>query len=280
MDRQKQLEKLENRLAINPDDLQAMRRLIAILDALSTKVQSAGHIGSVQTALENELGAGWQSDMLDPARHATAYKGWLELLHSAGIKRGIPVGQIFSGRALTIRGEHAHCNARLKFFKETKVIPGLCHDCYKVQILPENLRAMFQTYFLLINLDLVGDNARKCMIELRDGIKFPYKAYIYCEDVAEAKACLSAFRELQAKFGIKLIHSKISHGCSEYGQEYPDFKYSEELGGSAFDTPKEWRKVEKNYFDKIELPHPNRQSQTKPSIMPRRGLEPPRPYGH
>ena len=146
------------------------------------------------------------------------------------------------------------------------MIPGLCHDCYKVQILPENLEAMFQTYFLLLNLDLPGDNARKCMIELRDGIKFPYKAYIYCESVAEAQACRTALCDLQARFGITGVHAKISHGCSEYGQEYPEFKYSDSPDQKPFETPAGWQKIEDSYFSGLNLAAPQRRSNTKPLI--------------
>lgn len=266
MNRKTQLEMLENRFFVNPGDLQALKRLVTMLDAAPVRTNQPGHFEKAQAALGQGFGRNWQKVLLEPGQHAAAYERWLSVLNTAGIKRGVPIGQVFSGRMLTIRGEHAHCDTRLKFFKETKVISGLCNNCYKVQVLPETLEAMFQTYFLLLNLKLPQDNARKCMIELREGIKYPYKAYIYCESVADVKSCLSAFQKLQAEAGIMAIHSKISHGCSEYGLEYPGFKFSEEPGHEAFEMPKEWQSVEKSYFDKLNLPVPSRKTHTKPMI--------------
>ncbi|WP_170760862.1 hypothetical protein [Ruegeria lacuscaerulensis] len=260
---QAQLEKLEDWVANKPNDLPAIRQLVTLLELPDPGAAPSGAFGKAQTRIGRSLKPGWQKSFLDSARSAEAYGQWLDILNSARIQHAVPIGQVFSGKVMTIKGQHLYCGEKLKFFKETSVIPALCHDCYKVQILPENLEAMFQTYFLLLNLDLPGDNARKCMIELRDGIKFPYKAYIFCESIAEVKASLAAFQDIQAKFGIRGVHSKISHGCSEYGLEYPEFKYSETEDQNRFETPAGWRDVEDKHFGRLKLPPPQTHTKTK-----------------
>lgn len=266
MKNQVQLKKLEGWLAIKPDDLASIRRLVTLLDLSGPPGKPLGAFGTAQANIGASLPVDWQSLYLNTSHNAAAYGQWLSILKSARIGQAVPIGQVFSGRVLTIKGQPTYCGEKLKFFKETSVIPGLCYDCYKVQILPENLEAMFQTYFLLLALDLPGDNARKCMIELRDGIKFPYKAYIYCESLPEAKTCLAAFQQTLAEAGITGVHSKISHGCSEYGMEYPEFKYTEGEDQSALTPPAEWQEIEQTYFDRLKLPPQQTQSNTKPRI--------------
>ncbi len=260
-----QVDALEAKLLESPGDMQAMRRLVTLLDQKPAAYQGAGRFTSAQNAIARALPGDWSVAFLNADTGAAYVRDWLDAVHSAGIARCVPIGQIFAGRTMTINGTHAHCGARLKFFKETEVIPGLCHDCYKVQILPDSVEGLIRVYFLLINLNLPDDNARKCMIELREGIKFPYKAYIYCQSVEEAKSCLDTFRKAQADFGIEGVRSKISHGCSEYGQTHPTFKYAEgEV--QRFETPNHWAKIERDYFQKINLTPPKRTNNSKPFI--------------
>lgn len=266
MQNQAQLEKLEGWLAIKPDDLASIRRLVTLLDQTGPRSESIGAFGAAQAKISASLPPDWQSEFLNTDRNAAAYGHWLNILKTAQIGQAVPIGQVFSGQVMTIKGQPAYCGEKLKFFKETSVIPRLCHDCYKVQILPENLEAMFQTYFLLLTLDLPSDNARKCMIELRDDIKFPYKAYVYCESLAEAKTCLAVFQRAQVGAGMTGVQSKISHGCSEYGMKYPAFKYTEGEDQAEFKPPAEWQKIEQTYFNRLNLSPPQTLSNTKPLV--------------
>lgn len=245
---------LETRLAVVSNDFQAIRKLVTVLEFAPEVPESAGVYSAVQSEIIAALGAGWQDDMMDPVRMAGLYRAWMSALRTHGLSWAAPIGQVFSGRALTVRGQNAQCGAWLKFFKETGVIPALCNDCYKVQILPHDLKAMFQTYALLLKLDLPNDNARKCMIELREGIKYPYKAYIYADSLEDVHVCLQAFRDLQAVHGVAGINTKVSHGCSEYGQKYPAFKFPESGGAPEFTPKPEWRAIEQSYFKSINLP--------------------------
>ncbi len=260
------LEQLENWVAVRPGDLQAIRRLVTLLDMSDGRQSDSGAFGRAQSKVASALPKDWQQTLLDPSKCAQAYGVWLNVLKSARIKHAVPVAQVFSGQVLKVRGETPYCDARLKFFAETKVIPALCHGCYKVQILPETFEKMIQAYLLLLNLDLPGDNTRKCMIELRDGVKYPYKGYIYCNSADEAKACLAAFQVKLTEFGVTGLHLKISHGCSEYGLEYPAFKFSESLEQTEFETPTDWAGIEEKYFKGMKFPKPQTKAYSKPFV--------------
>ncbi|WP_170373129.1 hypothetical protein [Ruegeria arenilitoris] len=257
---------LENWLVMKPADLKSIRQLVTRLEHTPKAPGSAGRFSAAQADIVTSLGADWQAELFEPEHMVKQYRAWLAALRSRGVSQAVPIGQVFSGRVLKVRGQNAYCGVFLDFFKETGAIPALCNDCYKVQILPHDLRAMFQTYALLLKLDLPNDNARKCMIELRDGIKFPYKAYIYCDTVDDVRACLHAFRDLQAKHGIEGISSKISHGCSEYGQKYPAFKFPETDDAPEFVPDPQWPAIEKAYFRSIKLPAQARDSNTREHV--------------
>ncbi|WP_170790249.1 hypothetical protein [Ruegeria lacuscaerulensis] len=258
-----QVRKLEDRVLINPKDGPAIRRLVTLLDLWENSENASGTFGATQARINEDLGPDWRQDMLDRSQICESYHHWMSVLSSAGMATAVPIAQAFSGRVMTIKGQQTHCDTRIKFFKETKVISRLCHDCYKVQILPSNLDEMFQTYFLLLLLNLPNDNARKCMIELRDGIKYPYKGYIYCQSIEEAKDCMVAFESLKIRNGIKGIRTKISHGCSEFVQEYPDFKFNEAEAFSEFKVPDDWVTKETRYFKNLKLPTSLRKTNSK-----------------
>lgn len=86
------------------------------------------------------------------------------------------------------------------------------------------------------------------MIELREGVSRPYKGYIYCESELEAIDCLEILRTNLERFGLSHITSGISHGCSEYGLEYPEFKFSNDGTHRSQKQPDEWNKIEQDYF--------------------------------
>ncbi len=265
MDVDDRILKLEHRLAANPNDFVALKRLVALLDNRSPRTGHTGAFSNAQAAITRFIGVEWKKTYVNQRELLSAYPEWLKLLRSEGVNQAVPVGQAFSGSVLQVKGSFGHCDKRLKFFKETGAICAVCHDCYKVQILPANLLALFQTHFLLLNLELPRDNARKCMLELREGIRFPYKAYIYCESIEEVRNCFQIFQDAQKDFGVENVQSKISHGCSEYGVKYPDFKYNDD-GPAEFKAPESWKGIEEEYFASVDLTDPVKKSNTKSFI--------------
>lgn len=171
-----------------------------------------------------------------------------EIISQFEINRQVPVTQIFEGLRLKIKEQPVYCGKFMDFFKETQVICGLCYDCYKVQIAPSNLIDLIRLSMILKIIDLDRDNSRKCMIELREEITNPYKGYIYCESESEAMNCLEVLRLNLKRFGLAHITSGISHGCSEYGLKYPEFKFSDDGVHHSQKQPDEWKTIEEDYF--------------------------------
>lgn len=236
---------LERRLASQPHDQQAARGLVMLLDF---HVPSNPELGAY-TRCQNRLAAlhsdvGWTRALLDTEAAARSYKTWEALLDSHDVRPHVNFNQLFMGQFLRINGKAAACDAYLAFFKKEGVIPRICHDCYKVQLLPQNLAAHIATYFLLRDVALPRDNARKCMIEVREYSPYPYKAYVFCESEDEAQFCLSALTRALGVAGIGDVRLGITHGCTEYGVRYPDFKYSKDGAHRRFARPPGWDEAE------------------------------------
>ena len=166
----------------------------------------------------------------------------------------IPIAQLFAGRYFTIHGTPSYCFLRLELFDKKGVISRLCHNCFTVQILPLDVVALVQIYFAIRGMDLPWDNYRKCMVELREDVAYPYKGYIFCESVDEAKECLTRLRQTLSTYQISNVYCGISHGCSEYGLKYPKFKFSEDGSHQSFERPVSWDQTEAEFFSEAPIP--------------------------
>ncbi|WP_170456936.1 hypothetical protein [Ruegeria arenilitoris] len=130
---------LENWLAMKPGDLKSIRQLVTRLEHAPKAPGSAGRFSAAQADIVTSLGADWRADLFEPEHMVEQYRAWLAALRNRGVSQEVPIGQVFSGRVLKVRGQNAYCGVFLDFFKETGAIPVLCNDCYKVQILPHDL---------------------------------------------------------------------------------------------------------------------------------------------
>ncbi len=92
------------------------------------------------------------------------------------------------------------------------------------------------------------------MIELREDIPNPYKAYIFCESEDEVKKCLNKLKHILDATGISDVYCGISHGCSEYGLKYPKFKYSDDGAHRSFERPASWDQEESEFWSVTPLP--------------------------
>ena len=131
------------------------------------------------------------------------------------------ITQVFFGSEGLIQDQKTECPQRMDFFKETSVIPPICYSCFKVQILLPDVVSLLQLMLIFRAYNVRA----KCMVELREYVKFPYKGYIYCDSKEMAQQELAKLQNILEANGVSAI-SRVSHGCSEFGHEYPEFKYS------------------------------------------------------
>jgi len=244
---------LEERLVRNPDDSVAARELVTILDYHLPSKQGVGAFTDCQRMIADQYrNNDWSSKLLNLEEVVRHYSRWQSDLDAMNVRTSIAITQLLVGNFIAINGAEVYCNQYLALFKKEEIIPKICHDCFKVQIIPHNLSALIQTYFVIEGLKLSRDNARKCMVELREDVKYPYKGYIYCESENEVEFCLIQLQSAFRQFGVSNIHCGISHGCSEYGLRYPKFKYSQDGSHRSFERPESWNKTDAQLLSSIQ----------------------------
>lgn len=240
---------LEKMLADRPDDIGLVRKLLLMLDCRVPKTSGTGPYSRCQSALSSQLQITKVNDNhLDADFLIASINECREIISQFEINRKVAAQQIFAGTRLKIKEQPVYCGKFLDFFEKTQIICGVCYGCYKVQIAPSSLIDLVRLSMIMKTIELDRDNTRKCMIEMREGIDKPYKGYIYCESESEAIDCLEVLRKSLERFGLAHITSGISHGCSEYGMKYPEFKFSDDGTHRSQKQPHEWRKIEEDYF--------------------------------
>ncbi len=267
LERAAEVKKLEQRLIEYPNDRKATRRLVTVLDYFMPSKSGIGAYTDCQQKIAAHYRQdGWSTDLVDLKEMTQHYQEWFACLNAMNVQPQIPVTQLFMGKFITIHDTQGYCDTRLALFKNEGAISRICHECYKVQILPQDMTSLIQTYFIIRGLKLPRDNARKCMVELREGIPYPYKAYIYCESEDEVKFCLKKFQQALQTFGVSGVQSGISHGCSEYGLKYPEFKFSNDGSHHSFERPDSWDQQEEKFFSENQMPQRDRIDNNKQGI--------------
>lgn len=220
-----------------------------MLDRFPNLDNGTGNYALCQQALMTKADdQNWVAELLNKKSTAENCRYWIEVLQSKSVLPPIAVNQLFVGNQLAVNDLAVNCGALLTYFGEHQAIPKVCVNCFKVQILTTDLVALIEVYFALRLLKLPRDNSRKCMIEIRKDVPYPYKGYIYCESDDDAVFCREEMMKLFRQFEIKNAYLAISHGCSEYGLKYPEFKYSPAGEHRDFKRPATWDDLETKYL--------------------------------
>ena len=139
------------------------------------------------------------------------------------------------------------CGRHKKIFKYESIIPKHCFSCYKIQIEVSNVVELIKLFIIFDKIKLEAGNYRKCMIELRPGIKGDYKGLIFCESIQESELILKDLElVLQNNLNKNLI-CKIKRGCSEYYDKYPDYNRFDD---KALKYNSDWQSYENKFDEK------------------------------
>lgn len=240
---------LETKLANRPGDARIVSNLLTLLDCQSPRITGGGPYSQCQRALSAHYHATVGSkDGLTLDTFRANYRSWKSILDKYKLNKNVAVTQIYEGSDIQINDTPASCGAFLNMFSKTGVIAGLCSGCFKVKILPSDVSSLVKLYFILKNMFFERDNLRKCLVEIRDKMEFPYKGYIFCQSEDEALFFLNRVKTELRIHGLSDVYCEISHGCLEYGLKYPDFHYSVDGKHRSFERPKSWQSTETEYL--------------------------------
>lgn len=239
------ISRFEKMLVQNPTDMRFSKNLLMLLDCQSPRTDGNGQYSRCQRALAASVHYSELTGAeLTQQRLIEILKGWWQLSDEFNVNKCVAIAQAVVGKKMEINDVSTRCADHLTFFKEKNAINKICFSCFKVQILTQDFLSLIRLYFIMSKMELPRDNARKCMIELREEFAYPYKGYIYCESEEEAIEIMHQLKSEMLEFGLNGVYCAISHGCSEYGLAYPKFKYSTDGAHRSFDQPDEWEKLE------------------------------------
>ncbi len=151
--------------------------------------------------------------------------------------------QIFRGKNIDLG-----CDRHFKVFDTFNAIPKNCFGCYKVLVEPRTVIELMKLLLVFDDLELPGDNTRKCMVEQRPGISGTYKGYLYCDSFAEGQTVLQTIQEIIAVRISKDVPVSLRRGCSEFSVAYPEFGRMSANNPPSMTYNKDWSEHE-DYVD-------------------------------
>lgn len=189
---------------------------------------------------------------------------------------------VFGGRGSLqiVRGKSPHlwkdahpgeCHRHMALFKQSDTIPEYCFGCYKVLVEPRTVVELFKLLIVFEEINLSGNNTRKCMVENRDYCSGAYKGYVYCRGLEEGKIVRKHIREAVADLISPHAPVTVKRGCSEFEQAHPAYGQIK-LGTVPMRYPEAWRAREQR-FDR-EFPSPAPAEDLK-AVMGESGTYPP-----
>lgn len=136
------------------------------------------------------------------------------------------------------------CNRHFKVFNRYKAIPKYCFNCFKIQIIAEDVVELIKLFFLFNQSFIEKSVLRKCMVETRPNVKGNYKGLIYFENLEDSVQNLKIIKKKVFDTNIKTKKIEIKHGCTEFYKEYPDFQKININGEQKMNYKQEWNKYE------------------------------------
>lgn len=132
------------------------------------------------------------------------------------------------------------CERHMSIFNRFNIIPQYCFNCYKVFIEPRTVVELFKLMMVFQGLQLVNDNTRKCIVELREQVSGAYKGFVYCTGIDEGKEILKMIQGVVSEQITEKIPVTLKRGCSEYALAYPDYSPTEP-GARAMEYNNDWK---------------------------------------
>ncbi len=100
-------------------------------------------------------------------------------------------------------------------FNRCGIIPVRCQECWKIVVMPQSLKELFQLHDLETKLDLPS----KCGIEIRDYTHRLYGGYFYCNSLDQGRERYKIVREAVSDAIGPHVNVILKRGCTEFEME-------------------------------------------------------------
>ena len=136
------------------------------------------------------------------------------------------------------------CDRHFKVFSKFNIIPKYCFTCYKIQIVVKDVLELIKLYFLFNQSFFKKNILRKCMVEIRPGIKGNYKGFVYFDNLQDSTETLEILKKKMLETKIETKSVEIKHGCSEFYKKFPDYEKINFKGEQKINYDENWKKYE------------------------------------
>ena len=140
-----------------------------------------------------------------------------------------------------------NCKRHKTIFNKFNIIPKFCFGCYKVQVEPRSILELIKLFVVFDQINLVKNNTRKCLIEIRPEISGFYKGLIYCSSLEEAYQIANYLGIVIKKNIGSGLHAVVKRGCSEYPISFPDYKVINKSGTRLMNYNEDWKLIEEGH---------------------------------
>jgi tetratricopeptide (TPR) repeat protein len=229
-------------LEIKPDFNKAKENLISLMTSYSPQKENQNLIVRVNKEIRKIKIKGNISKIISDDHVVNFFSRSEGCINSLGLELETKLTQVYRRNSVEL-----NCSRHKSIFDNHDIIPEFCFGCYKVLVEPRSIIELIKLFIVFDQLELIENNTRKCMVELRPKIKGFYKGLIYCSGLKQATLIATHLDSIiKMSIGPGLPCS-VKRGCSEYAISFPSYKEINQYGPQLMNFNKDWKIFENSH---------------------------------
>ena len=235
-------------LEIKNDYAEAKENLVSLMTSYSPQKENSNLIVKANEEIRKIRIKGNISKIISDDQVVNLFSRSEDCISSFGLNLETKLSQIFRRNSVSL-----DCSRHKSIFDKYDIIPEFCFGCYKVQVEPRSIIELIKLFIVFDQLELVENNTRKCMVELRPEISGFYKGLIFCTGLKQANLIADHLDKIiKQSIGLGLS-SSVKRGCSEYAISYPDYKEINQSGPQLMNFNNDWKVFEDSHDRKNSI---------------------------
>jgi tetratricopeptide (TPR) repeat protein len=235
-------------LEINPDYVEAKENLLSLIASYSPQKENLNLIVKVNEEISKIKIRGNILKIISDDQVVNLFSRSEDCITSFGLELKTKQSQVFRYNSVNL-----DCTRHKSIFDKNEIIPEFCFGCYKVEVEPRSIIELIKLFIVFDQLELVENNTRKCMVELRPEISGFYKGLIFCSGLKQANLIADHLDKIiKQSIGLGLS-SSVKRGCSEYAISYPDYKKINQSGPQLMNFNNDWKVFEDSHDRKNSI---------------------------
>ena len=229
-------------LEIKNDYAEAKENLLSLMTSYSPQKENSNLIVKANEEIRKIRIKGNISKIISDDQVVNLFSRSEDCISSFGLNLETELSQIFRHNSVSL-----DCSRHKSIFDKYDIIPEFCFGCYKVQVEPRSIIELIKLFIIFDQLELIENNTRKCMVELRPEISGSYKGLIFCSGLKQANLIADNLNKIIKKSIDPGLSSSVKRGCSEYAISHPNYKEINQSGTQLMNFNKDWKVFEDSH---------------------------------